>query len=154
MNVNKNMNGAPQRPIWEQPTPQQPTIAISNVVLPNQVLASLVVDGGYVPPVFSSTGTDPSAGSGTMHIVTGAITLTFTSSVNPATVTVTLSGAAAFSSATSYKISGMLAGLGAGSPLVAVYLLSSSTGTSLQFSATSAVSANFSVGYDFVAVGY
>jgi parallel beta-helix repeat protein len=47
MNVNKNMNGTPQRPIWEQPTPQQPTIAISTSVFSNATFANNQTQLGY-----------------------------------------------------------------------------------------------------------
>jgi hypothetical protein len=119
----------------------------------NQALASLMVGNGYVPPVLTTSGTDISGGTGTTKIVTGQITLVFTASVYPATVIVPLTGAAIFSSSTSYKVVGMLNALGVNSPIVSVYTLSTSTASSLQFSATSAASGTFSVTYDFAAIG-
>ena len=107
MNINNNMKGSPMRPIWQTPTPQQPTVAVVTSLAANQALASLMVGNGYVPPVLTTSGTDVSGGTGTTKIVTGSATLpTYTSGsgVYISQVTVTLSGSAIFSSGSTYHV--------------------------------------------------
>jgi parallel beta-helix repeat protein len=41
MNINNNMKGSPMRPIWQTPTPQQPTIAVTTGLLTGAALANI-----------------------------------------------------------------------------------------------------------------
>jgi hypothetical protein len=152
MNINNNMKGSPMRPIWQTPTPQQPTVAVVTSLAANQALASLMVGNGYVPPVLTTSGTDISGGTGTTKMVVGSSTLVFSSSVYSATVTVTLSGSAVFTSSSTYRIIGSMVGV-LGSPVISPYF-NATSGSAFTINGSSPTSQNGSVVVNWIAIGY
>jgi hypothetical protein len=107
MNINNNMKGSPMRPIWQTPTPQQPTVAVVTSLAANQAVNSLQVNGGYVAPIYTATGTDISGGTGTTKMVVTTLPVSFTANT-AGTLTLTLSGNAVFTSASTWQVYSVL----------------------------------------------
>ena len=83
----------------------------------------------YVPPLYTATGT---AVASTAHMVTGTTSIGTVSSGSFVTVAVTLSGAAVFSSSSSYVVTATLQSMGLGTFAGNIILAAPTSGSSFQ----------------------
>jgi hypothetical protein len=101
----------------------------------------IVSKGGYLPPVYNSSGADPSSGSGTIHEV---VQFAIVSCVG-GTLTITLTGAAVFSGTNTYQV--VAQGTGGG----VTEIFSVTNNSASQFTVTSNVA---TAGFNWRAIGY